>query len=76
MYLSSVLEWHKRRVLPHRVSISTEVDFWAPLLAKTIARHGKSGIMNTDQGSRFSSLKFTDTLRRHGIAISKDGRGC
>lgn len=32
-------------------------------------------IFNTDQGSRFASLEFTQLLKDHGIAISMDGKG-
>ena len=74
--LAAVLDWHSRRVLAHRVSITMETDFCVAALEEAIARHGKPEIMNTDQGSQFTSLEFTDTLRRHGIAISMDGRGC
>ena len=35
-----------------------------------------SRLLSGLQGSQFTSLEFTDTLRRHGIAISMDGRGC
>ena len=76
VYLAAVLDWHSRRVLAHRVSITMEADFCVAALEEAIARHGKPEIMNTDQGSQFSSLEFTDTLRHHGIAISMDGRGC
>jgi putative transposase len=76
VYLAAVLDWHSRRVLAHRVSITMEADFCVAALDEAVARHGKPEIMNTDQGSQFSSLEFTDTLRRHRIAISMDGRGC
>ena len=39
-------------------------------------RYGKPEIFNTDQGSQFTSLAFTDLLKQNGIAISMDGRGC
>ncbi|MHB1701834.1 MAG: IS3 family transposase [Acidobacteriaceae bacterium] len=76
VYLAAVLDWHSRRVLAHRVSITMEADFCVAALEEGIARYGKPEIMNTDQGSQFTGMEFTDTLRRHGIAISMDGRGC
>jgi putative transposase len=33
-------------------------------------------VSNTDQGSQFTGLAFTDRLKREGVAISMDGRGC
>ena len=34
-----------------------------------------SEIFNTDQGSQFTSLVFTDVLKDDGIRISMDGKG-
>ena len=36
---------------------------------------GSSEIFNTDQGSQFTSLAFTDVLTDAGIHISMDGKG-
>jgi len=37
-------------------------------------RHGKSEIMNTDQGSQFTSIEFIKTLEAADIQISMDGK--
>jgi transposase InsO family protein len=39
------------------------------------ARRGRPAIFNTDQGSQFTSLVFTDVLEKAKIAIRMDGRG-
>jgi hypothetical protein len=39
-------------------------------------RYGCPTIMNTDQGSQFTSAAFTGALLDRGIRISMDGRGC
>ncbi len=39
------------------------------------ARYGKPDIFNTDQGSQFTSIAFTQVLKDAEIAISMDGRG-
>ena len=36
---------------------------------------GAPEIMNTDQGSQFTSQAFTGLLKEHGIRISMDGKG-
>lgn len=36
---------------------------------------GAPGIFNTDQGTQFTSLAFTQALLDKGIKISMDGRG-
>jgi putative transposase len=75
VYLAAVLDWHSRKVLAHRISITLEADFCVEALSEAIARFGAPEIMNTDQGSQFTGADFIDALKRHDIAISMDGRG-
>jgi len=75
VFLVAVLDWHSRKVLAHRLSITMEADFCVEALAEAIAKYGAPEIMNTDQGSQFTGAEFIGELRRHGIAISMDGRG-
>jgi putative transposase len=75
VFLTAVLDWHSRRVLAHRLSITMDADFCVEALQEAIARYGKPQIMNTDQGSQFTSTEFIDELRDNGIDISMDGRG-
>jgi putative transposase len=37
--------------------------------------YGKPEIFNSDPGSRFTSVAFTDILKREGVGTSMDGRG-
>ncbi len=75
VYLAAVLDWHSRKVLAHRISITLEADFCVEALNEAIHRFGPPEIMNTDQGSQFTGADFIDALKHHGIAISMDGRG-
>jgi len=76
VYLAVVLDWATRRILSWRVSNSLTADFCVEALEEAVARHGAPEIMNTDQGSQFTSSEFIGTLEAHGIAISMDGKGC
>jgi putative transposase len=76
VYLCAVLDWHSRRVLAHRVSITLEARPCIEAVAEAVARWGPPAIMNTDQGAQFTSAEFIGELRGHGIAISMDGKGC
>jgi len=40
-----------------------------------LREHDKPEVFNSDQGSQFTSVAFTDVLKRKEIAISMDGRG-
>jgi len=76
VYLFAVLDWASRRVLSWRLSNTLTTDFCIEAVQEAIHRYGKPDIFNTDQGSQFTSLEFTQLLRDNGIAISMDGRGC
>ena len=75
VYLAAVVDWFSRRVLAWRVSITLTADFCIEALEEALARHGRPEIFNTDQGSQFTSLDFTQVLKDAEIAISMDGRG-
>ena len=75
VYLVAVMDWYTRKVLSWRVSITMDVHFCLEALAEAMARFGSPEIMNTDQGSQFTSLAFTGRLKDHGIRISMDGKG-
>ena len=44
VFLTAVLDWHNRRVLAHRLSITMEADFCIQALQEAIARYGKPQI--------------------------------
>ncbi len=75
VYLTAVMDWYSRRVLSHRISITMDTSFCLDALEEAIAKYGKPEIMNTDQGSQFTSLAFTHYLKDNGIHISMDGKG-
>ena len=76
VYLAAVIDWHSRRVLAWRLSISMDTVFCTEAVEEAIAKYGKPEIFNTDQGSQFTSSAFTGLLHAHGIRISMDGKGC
>ncbi|WP_436308170.1 IS3 family transposase [Variovorax sp. LjRoot290] len=76
VYLVAVLDWRSRRVLAHRVSITMEADFCVEALRDAAARWGAPEIVNTDQGSQFSSAEFIAEVQRIGARQSMDGKGC
>jgi len=75
VYLTAVVDWYSRKVLSWRVSITMDVHFCLEALEEAIARYGPPEIMNTDQGSQFTSQAFTGVLKDHSVRISMDGKG-
>ena len=74
VYLVAVMDWYSRYVLSWAVSLTLELAFCLEALQAAL-RHGRPEIFNSDQGSQFTSEKFTGELERRGIAVSMDGRG-
>ncbi len=75
LYLVAVMDWATRKVLAWRVSNTMDVAFCIEALEEALARFGRPEIFNTDQGSQFTSPRFTGTLLEAGVRISMDGRG-
>jgi putative transposase len=75
LYLVAVMDWATRKVLAWRVSNTMDVEFCIEALEEALARFGRPEIFNTDQGSQFTSPRFTGILQRAGVRISMDGRG-
>jgi putative transposase len=74
VYLVAVMDWFSRYVLSWRLSLTLELDFCVEAL-KCALRRGRPEVFNSDQGSQFTSEKFTGELAARQIAISMDGRG-
>jgi putative transposase len=75
LYLVAIMDWATRHVLSWRLSNTMDARFCVEALEEALARYGKPEIFNTDQGSQFTSLDFTNVLKDAGVAISMDGRG-
>ena len=75
LYLVAVMDWATRRVLAWRVSNTMDVEFCLEALEEALTRFGRPEIFNSDQGSQFTSPRFTGVLQRAGVRISMDGRG-
>ena len=75
LYLVAVMDWASRKVLAWRLSNTMDVEFCIEALEEAMACHGRPEIFNTDQGSQFTSPRFTKILTDAGIRVSMDGRG-
>jgi putative transposase len=75
VYFVAVMDWASRRILAWRLSNTLTADFCVAALEEAIDRYGCPEIVNTDQGSQFTSSDFVECVHRHGIALSMDGKG-
>lgn len=73
LYPVAIMNWFSR-YCTFEISTSLEVDFCLRALQRALGMACPE-IFNTDQGSQFTSLAFTEKLQTQNIRISMDGRG-
>jgi len=59
----------------YKTTNTMEANGCVEVLDFAMSCYEKPEIFNSDQGSQFTSVKFTEVLIREGIRISMDGRG-
>jgi len=74
LYLVAVLDWFSRFVVSWELSQSLEIDFVLSAINRALLQ-ATPEICNTDQGSQFTSPRFTGILLAAGTQVSMDGRG-
>lgn len=75
IYLVAIIDWYSSKVLGWRLSNSMDAAFCVDCLEDALRVYGRPEIFNSDQGSQFTSIAYTDVLKREKVAISMDGRG-
>ncbi|MBO5567128.1 MAG: IS3 family transposase [Succinivibrio sp.] len=74
LYLVAIIDWYSRYVLSWEINDSLEIDFGLEA-CKTALKDAKPEIMNSDQGSHFTSERYTELFLNAGAKISMDHRG-
>jgi len=75
MYLTAIIDLYSRFVVGWGISNSLDVESVLEVLKSAIKRHGKPLIINSDQGSQFTSSEWIEFLKEKNIQISMDGKG-
>ncbi len=74
LYLVAIIDWYSRYVVSWELDQSLEIDFVLAALRSALRQY-KPSILNSDQGSHFTSPQYTDILKEKEIQISMDGKG-
>ena len=69
LYLVAIIDWATRRVLSWRLSNTLTAGFCVEALSEALARFGKPGIFNTDQGAQFTSDEFIQMERQRRVRL-------
>jgi putative transposase len=69
MYLAAIIDWHSRPILSWKLSNCVNTALVTEVLKEALDRYGPPEIVNTDQGSQYTSHEHIKLLRSKGIQI-------
>ncbi len=75
MYLTAIIDLHSRMVLTWSLSNTMDAQWCAQVYTQAVQDYGAPKIINTDQGSQFTSTVFTEAVMASGAKLSMDGKG-
>jgi putative transposase len=75
MYMNALIDMQTRYVVGWSLSNSLDTEACLRTLEKAIESHGLPDIINSDQGSQFTSQEWVNAVQGKGILISMSGRG-
>ena len=74
LYLTAILDWYSRYVISWAIDDTLEMGFVLEACETALSR-AVPYIMNSDQGSHFTSPKYTELFLAAGAKISMDHKG-
>lgn len=75
MYCTAVIDIYSRKIMGWSISNSLEAKWCVEVMEDAIKNHGKPEIINSDQGSQFTSSLWVHTMKDKDIKVSMDGKG-
>ena len=75
MYLVAIIDMYSRMIVGYRMSNSLCTESCKSALEDAILNYGTPVILNSDQGSQFTSESWVKTLAHYKIKISMTGKG-
>ena len=75
LYLTAIIDVYSRFIVGWQISNSLDKENQTMVLKDAIAKYGKPEIINSDQGSQYTSAHWLTTLKELGIQASMDGKG-
>lgn len=74
VYLTALIDVHSRMIVDWELSTTMDSGFILIMLKRALARD-KPEILNSDQGSQYTSDNYIEIVKEAKVAISMDGRG-
>jgi putative transposase len=74
MYLFAIIDWYTREIIDYELSNSLDTSFIIKCLKRAFKTR-KPQIMNSDQGTQFTSNEYISLLKSEKVSISMDSVG-
>lgn len=75
MYMTAIIDVYSRKILSWSLSNSMDAQWCLNMLQQAIDKYGPPEIINSDQGSQYTSSLWTQFLAEKEIKVSMDGKG-
>ena len=74
MYMTAIIDWYSRFIVGWGLSDTLDTAPVIRVVGQAIERYGTPSIINSDQGSQFTSDEYVSFLKERGINQSMDGK--
>ena len=74
MYLIAIIDWYSRKIVGWELADTLEVYHVLKAVRDAVEKYGIPAIINSDQGSQFTSTEYRALLKEFHITQSMDGR--
>lgn len=75
VYLTAIIDVYSRAIMAWGLHNTLDAANSIEVLDEAVRLHGSPEIINSDQGSQYTSKDWSEACEKHGITISMDGRG-
>lgn len=75
MYMVAIIDVYSRYIVGWDISNTMTANWVCKVIEEAIRDQGTPEILNSDQGSQFTSRAYKELLTYHNVQISMDGKG-
>lgn len=75
VYLVGIIDWYSKKLLIWELSITMDQEFCLSAYRRAVNLYRAPEILNSDQGSQFTSTAYRNLVENSGVKFSMDGKG-
>jgi putative transposase len=75
IYLVGIIDWYSKKLLSWELSTTMDQEFCLSAYRRAVNLYGAPEILNSDQGSQFTSTAYRNLVEDSGAKFSMDGKG-